>query len=75
MAWCARRVTLALDGAVAAGAFFRDQVNAGVGAIEIRVYRRPFLPQPDLGKTVLVERILEKVCLDQPFKEAALVGF
>ena len=48
---CARCVALALNGAVTAFALLGDEIDARIGAIEIRLQGSPFGPQPNLGGT------------------------
>ena len=69
------RVALALDGAVAALAFFRDQVDADVSGIEVLPEGGPFGPQPDIGEPFRVEGILDEISLHQPLEEASLLRF
>ena len=71
----ARRVALALDGAVAAAALLGDEIDARIRAIESRLHPGPLGPQPHPGEPVLVERILDEVRLHQPLEEASLVRF
>ena len=71
----ARCVALALNGAVTAFALLGDEIDTGIGAIETGLQNRPFRPQPDVGETFLVERVLHKLRFHQPFEEAPLVGF
>ena len=71
----ARCVALALNGAVTAFALLGDEIDTSIGAIETGLQDRPFRPQPDVGETFLVERVLHKVRFHQPFEEAPLVGF
>ena len=59
----ARRIALALDGAVAAPAFCRNEINARIAALEIRARLCPLGPQPDVGEPVLVERVFDEVRL------------
>ena len=71
----ARGVALALDGADPALALLRDQVDAGIRAVETRPGRRPLGPQPDFGEAVAIERILLEIRLHQPLEQAALLDF
>ena len=72
---CARRVALALDGAVPALALGGDEVDAGVVAVEAGLQCGPLGPQPRVGEPVLVDRILFEVPLHQAFKESPFLGF
>ena len=69
----ARRVTLALDGATAAPALLGDEVDARIGAVEVRPRGGPLGPEPDVGETLPVERVLEEVRLHQPLEETPLL--
>ena len=71
----ARRVTLALNGAVAARTLLCDQIDPRVSAIETALMLGPFGPPPDRGETLLVERILGEIRLHQPLEEAPLLDF
>ena len=71
----ARGVALALDGADPARALLRDQVDADIRAVEIRPGRRPFRPQPHIGETVPIKRVLLEIRFHQPLEEVALLDF
>ena len=71
----ARRVALALNGAVAARAFYRDEIDARIAAREHRLPLCPFGPQPDISEPIPVEWVLDEVRLHQPFEKVALLEF
>ncbi len=67
-------MAFALDGATAAPALLGHEVDAGIGAVEVRPRGGPLGPEPDVGETLPVERVLEEVRLHQPLEEAPLLG-
>ena len=71
----ARRVALALNGAIAACAFYRDEIDARIAAREPRLPLYPFGPQPDISEPIPVEWVLDEVRLHQPFEKVALLEF
>ena len=70
---CAGRMALALDGTEAAPALLGHEVDARIGAVEIRSCGGPFGPEPDVGETFAVERVVEEIRLHQPLEEAPLL--
>ena len=69
----ARRIALALDGAVAARSLLGHQVDAGVRAVEAWRPRRPIRPPPHVGEPVLVHRIFGEELAHQTLEESALL--
>ena len=70
----ARRVALALNGAVAAGALLGDKVDADVVGVELVPLEGPFGPQPNPRETLLVNRVLAEVGAHQALEHRALLG-
>ena len=70
----AGRVALALNGAVAAVAFFGHKVDAGVRSVEIHPFRRPLGPEPNLGEALAVDGVQREVGFHQPLEQTPLVG-
>ena len=70
----AGRVALALNGAVAAVAFFGHQVDARVRAVEIHPFRRPLGPEPNLGEALAVDGVQKEVGFHQSLEQTPLVG-
>ncbi len=68
-------VALALDGADADAALLGNEIDAGVRAAEAGPRTRLFGPQPDVGESLPVERVLDEVPFHQPFEETPLLGF
>ena len=68
------RMAFALDGAVAAPALLGNEVDARIGAVEVRSHGGPFGPEPDVGETFPVERVVEEIRLHQPLEEAPFLG-
>jgi len=65
---------LALNGAEAAAEFLGDEIDPGVGTVEIGPRRSPFGPKPDIGEPFPVHRVDREVFLHQALEEPALLG-